>query len=143
DWNALTSEPSSRLGEVGTNRLNRDLDDVQAGISGLQKLPHYNQGRVYRGEGGNIDKYRVGDLVSYQKFLSTSKTYSDSFAPGKNITIVIDDIRTGRDVQLISNQDQEREVLFPPYAKFVVTRVEDRRRAGGQYQGIWVYMNEI
>ncbi|WP_181464880.1 eCIS core domain-containing protein [Herbaspirillum rubrisubalbicans] len=143
DWNALTSEPSSRLGEVGTNLLNRDLDDVQAGISGLQKLPHYNQGRVYRGEGGNIDKYRVGDLVSYQKFLSTSKTYSDSFAPGKNITIVIDDIRTGRDVQLISNQDQEREVLFPPYAKFVVTRVEDRRRAGGQYQGIWVYMNEI
>lgn len=142
-WNSLMSRPRDRLGEVGANSLNNDLEDIAAGISGVQNLPVYNQGRVYRGESGDIDDYRVGDVVNFQKFLSTGKSYEDSFAPGAEITIIIDNIRTGVDVQLLSNQDQEREVLFPPYARFVVTRVEDRRRAGGTYGGVWVYMNEI
>ncbi|ALQ09371.1 hypothetical protein D172_015660 [Pseudoalteromonas sp. Bsw20308] len=143
DWNALTSNPRSRLADVGTDNLDDNIEDLEAGVSGLQNLPVYNQGRVYRGEGGGINKYRIGDLVNFQKFLSTAKSYEDSFSPGSNITIVIDNILTGKDIQLLSKQDQEREVLFPPYARFVVTRVEDKRNSGGDYNSIWVYMNEI
>ncbi len=142
-WNKIVSNPRALLANIGTRELNKLEDDVQAGISGLQKLPVYNQGRVYRGENGKLGDYRVGDLVSFKKFLSTAKSYQDSFAPSSKVTIVIDNIRTGRDIQLLSHQDQEREVLFPPYARFVVTRVEDRRKAGGDYESIWVYMNEI
>lgn len=116
------------LGDL--NQLERWGDTIQLLVSGLEKLPPYTGGPVYRG--GSGDGYRVGQIIHFQQFVSTSKTVTSSFAnrPGK-AGFVIDNHRRGKDIMALSEysrkgfEQMEGEVLFPPGCRFVVKRVDD------------------
>lgn len=119
--NALTNDP-----EKG-GRGNLMLNASSLTAEGLRKLPVYG-GTTYRGcnsrEVGGLDGATVGKTLSYSKFLSTGKIPIESYIDKFSAVMVIRELKTGRDIMDISKEgDREREVLFPPGASFVTTRV--------------------
>lgn len=121
-------------------------------------IPVYGQ-RVFRGVPGQVagnapaiqtevDNFQPGTVISDGVLWSASKSLKDIprniYRPNRNqILFVIDDISTGKDVQLLADQHwHQREVLFPPYARFVVTNVDNTlnpQRTGNMI----VYLKEI
>lgn len=121
-------------------------------------IPVYGQ-RVFRGVPGQVagnapaiqtevDNFQPGTVISDGVLWSASKSLKDIprniYRPNRNqILFVIDDISTGKDVQLLADQHwHQREVLFPPYARFVVTHVDNTlnpQRTGNMI----VYLKEI
>jgi hypothetical protein len=153
----------ARLGGPGSTAL---LNKIHAANSALDQLPVYD-GPVFRGTGGAalanpaaranaLAAFTVGNVVTPEShmgsgFLSTAKTIGDSFIAAADYAIVIDGVQTGRDIQLLSVNAHEREVLFEPNARFVVQRVEDTLGPAPIGMGphvyttgnLWIYLKEI
>lgn len=128
---------------------------IQAAVAGLRKLPVY-PAPVYSGQRNDLKDrpedamriFAVGTLHPQQNFLSTSKGIDTSYITrnGPGVAWVIEHIRTGRDISYLSRHFEEKEVLFPPGARLLVTRVEDRTDPGrfpGGHGKVWVFMDEV
>ncbi len=115
---------------------------MKVAVAGLRRLP-VHRGTVYNGQpltfprlfNGLYDmtvvnnyarNYPIGKIIRYDNFFSTAKNAATSFLSKDthNLAWVIDHIRTGRDIQPISDHTPEEEVLFPPGAKFMVQSVD-------------------
>lgn len=104
---------------------------IKAAISGLQRLPAFG-GTVYHGrpfdatKGDAMDTIRanfpIGRVVRHDNFLSAAKTFGSSFGikGGYDLVWEISDLKTGRDIQPISTNFGEEEVLFPPGVRLMV-----------------------
>lgn len=117
---------------------------MKAAVSGLNRLPPFS-GTVYNGQplplialgpGGtylldqvqayaNIN-YFPGRQIRQDTFFSTARSIGASFISKAthNLAWVIESVRTGRDIQPISDKPGEEEVLFPPGARFMVQWVD-------------------
>lgn len=93
--------------------------------SALDKMPPY-EGVVYRHDDFNgytdfLDIHKVGEIVHYSSFLSSSK-FVDRYPEGR-VQLTIQS-KSGRDMSWISYSkfypENEEEVLFPPITKFLV-----------------------
>jgi hypothetical protein len=107
--NYRTVNPLLRVGTIA------ELERSAATITGLQHAlagaPQYS-GLVYRGttlSGEQISRYRPGERVVEQAFMSTSADPAKEF--GGNTRFVIHS-QTGRDVSRWSTHSGEREVLY-------------------------------
>jgi len=126
----------------GVATLKFTLPMLKAMTSGLEMLPVYagdawrgaetgeglhNKPLVERQDGAQRFGFQVGAIISYSYTLSTSKSIDASYLTRKNecdYGYRIIDIKTGRDVELLSNSEEEEEVLFPPGSRFVITAVD-------------------
>ncbi|MGM9512973.1 eCIS core domain-containing protein [Roseateles sp. DB2] len=172
-WHALmgasNTTPQQQLALLVTDMARtRSVDAAHAAKGGLQRLPVYG-GPAFRGTNGHpfqtvanrdaaLQIFSVGNVVNSEVqlgggFLSAAKKVGDSFIQAQDYAFVIDGIKTGHDIQLLSQHGNEREILFEPAARFVVTRVEDRLtptpvgppNPAHAYNGgnLWIYLHEI
>jgi hypothetical protein len=155
EWMKLLEK--RELGGTGPTSLRRKLPKILMAVSGLRHLPVYNQGPVYCGKDYELSsradvaaarrRFRRHQVEHADSFLSTAKSYGASFAATKNgydVCWVITGIRTGHDIQLLSLNDQEEEVLFPPGATFVITRVvDDTQNTAGRPLKLMVHLTEV
>ena len=145
------------FGPTNGGSLSMLLPKLEMAASGLDKLPVY-QGTVYCGKSADyanktpkqmqsiLKNYPVGKLFNADSFMSTAKSYAWCFAATKaahDICWVINNVRTGRDIQLVSTNDQEEEVLFAPGAHFVITRVQNDVHTGGVPAKLMIYLDEV
>jgi hypothetical protein len=133
---------------------------IKAAISGLNKIKPYKD-TVYNGQQGptGVDRsdpvavqhwinanYPLGRVMPQPNFLSSAKSVGASFISkaGHDIAWVISNLKTGRDIQPISTNDGEEEVLFPPGAKLLVTKVENKLNDLDPSQAkLWVHLTEV
>lgn len=129
---------------VGEKSVQEQAWVMKAAVSGLNRLPPYN-GTVYNGQplplialgpGGTylLDQvqayvnfnYFPGRQIRQDTFFSTARSIGASFISKAthNLAWVIENVRTGRDIQPISDKPGEEEVLFPPGARFMVQWVD-------------------
>ena len=150
---ALSSLDTSSPG--ASDKLVKLAPRIEAAVSGLRKLP-VAAGPVYSGARGDlvgqpalaIAQYPVGMVWTQDNFLSTAKTVADSFITKAEYGVAyeITRLRTGRDIQMLSTNFGEQEVLFPPGARFIVLEVTDRSNLvadPGGYGKVWVRMVEL
>lgn len=107
---------------------------------GLGKLPPY-KGIVYRGTSltrKQQAQYIPGAIVQDAGFVSAACSNFGAFAGNTQYVI---QSHQGVDVDKISANEGEKEVLFAPNTKFKVTGVE--RENLGSYSQLTVYMEEI
>jgi hypothetical protein len=93
---------------------------IQSADRGLAALPNY-EGRVYRGAElppHIIAKYEPGQTVTEEAFTSTSYETKSKF--DGNVVFEIQS-RTGKLVEFLSEFSHEKEVLFRPGTKLLVT----------------------
>lgn len=136
-------------------KLPRIAPQIQAAVTGLHKLPAY-RGPVYSGQRNDLKGrpqeamriFAVGTMHPQSNFLSTSKAIDSSYitrdAPG--VAWVIEHVRTGRDISYLSKHFEEKEVLFAPGARLMVTHVEDRTDGARFPDGhgkVWVFFDEL
>jgi hypothetical protein len=130
--------------EMNSALRNRDKDamkDFGDGIKladkGLAKMPTH-QGWVHRGveslPADVLAKYVPGVVVTEEAFTSTSQAEDSAFTGQVKFKIKS---KTGRDVQALSRVEKEKEVLFRPGTKFLVT---DKERDG---DAIVITMEEV
>ncbi|WP_163867445.1 Fic family protein [Myxococcus eversor] len=111
----------------------RQVHDVVRGVEGLP----VHEGWVYRREevaDQEEDKKVIGEVVSPGVLWSSSLSprFNTQFdRAGKGVIYAIHSLFTGRDVQLLAGQLKwfQREVVFPPYARFVVEDVQPHGNA--------------
>jgi hypothetical protein len=132
---------------------------IKAAISGLNKIKPYT-GQVYNGQKGPaVDRsnpvavqqwidanYPLGKVEAQPNFLSSAKSAAASFISkaGYDIACIISNVKTGRDIQPISTNDGEEEVLFPPGAKLLVTKVENKLSdPDPNNRKLWVHYSEV
>ena len=126
--NAATRGDAAKLAKWG--------DTAELLISGLEKLPAFSGGPVYRGDANR--GFAVGKIIHYQEFVSTAKTVKSSFINKSGMAwathaVVIENHKSGKDIMAMSDyssktlEKMEGEILFPPGVRFVVKRVEDWR----------------
>lgn len=133
-----------RNGDIDT--LESYRGHIRVTTSGLNQLPAY-EGRVYR----HVDpespeelemilaKYKGGTVVTERQFLSTSKKRTGA----TDILFVITS-RSGRDVEKISANPEEAEVLFGPGARFEVVGDPVRVPIGDQGRYRWeITLDEV
>lgn len=165
-YSSLFSAPTAPISKDGALDNTAKLQmttRVRALTSGLRMLPVFH-GTVYTG----LPSQQIPDVATLQqaeRHYSPGKIYApkSAFSTSKSVqfsawiqsserphvAFVIDDIKTGRDIQLISDQPGEREVLFPPSARFVIVRVENdltpRADDPTRFEkgALWVYMREV
>jgi hypothetical protein len=137
-WHQLmggdATTPLAALGAMGGDGARDNAtQQIVAARGGLSQLPVY-AGSAYRGGGGVatqgaatqwLQQMSPGTMYAPHIFLSASKAIGDSFIAPTTVAMVIDDVKTGHDIQLVSQLPREREVLFEPSARFVVTRIEN------------------
>jgi hypothetical protein len=119
---------------------------ISLSVSAVRKMQPYAGGVVYRGENmisgstirANLSKPKaareaawrsaIRGTTQYDQFVSTSKRPYSSYIvkPGKYTAVHITTIKSGVDISAFSNTIYEREVLFPPGARFTVTSVDDK-----------------
>ncbi|WP_218715845.1 ADP-ribosyltransferase [Nocardia sp. No.11] len=132
DIDAIGDYTEEDLGPLGYKQLNAALREGNADATqqakindidtALSKLPNYD-GVVYRGTDLPADviaKYKPGEVITEDAFVSTSRNSSGSF-PG-NVQFEIAS-KTGKDIEQYSripNAADEAEVLFRPGSKFYV-----------------------
>jgi len=142
-------------GRTARQALIEEAPQIQTAISGLRKLPSYANttynGR-YDGQPMNVplfmNTFRVGSVHHEDNFFSTSRNITNQFFTGPNYKInwIINNIKTGVDIRVLSRFHAEDEVLFPPGASFVVNKVEDRSNLAafpGGFGKIWVWVDEL
>ncbi len=151
DYKAMNPAMSRLTTDDVARGLPRNIAKIKMATAGLEKLPVYN-GTVYRGEvKGALDdpkkqtylrRYKPGEVITHNKLLSTAKSLGSDYLTDNDLKVhfVMEGIKTGRDVQLLSEFDGEEEVLFAPGARFVVSRVHDRTDRGN---GLVIYMKEV
>src|SRR5690606_23913398 len=103
----------------------------------LTKMPTH-QGWVHRGvedlPADVLAKYVPGKIVTEEAFTSTSQAEDSAFTGKVKFKILS---KSGRDVQALSRVEAEKEVLFRPGTKFLVT---DKERDG---DSIVITMEEV
>lgn len=153
-WQAVLAGPDTRNTKAdGAVKL---APKIQAAIAGLRKLPVYAGGPVYNAQRSDLAgrpadamrAFAVGTVHPQDNFLSTAKEVDASFIPkaGYGVAWQIERVRTGRDISYLSTNFVEKEVLFPPGARFVVTHVEDRTdtvRFPAGHGKVWVFVQEL
>lgn len=148
---------------IGTLQYN--LPALKGITSGLEKLPAYAGGDVYRGldsTGGKGDDnnkrlhkrtvqertnylgqspYKVGAVQSFNYPLSSSANLQASYIKKDecDIAFVISGVKSGKDIALLSNSPEEDEILFPPGSRFVITKTNP----DGPDGKVYIYMTEI
>lgn len=93
---------------------------IKAMTTGLDRLPSY-KGTVIRYTSlpvAVLEAHRVGEIVTYDAFTSTSKRPDWSWVGSHRF--VIYSAKKGKSVEAFSINPQEQEVLFPPNTKFKV-----------------------
>lgn len=104
-------------------------------ISGLNRLPSYSQGVVYRGVGWwetaiDEEKYLKDYKSYYDKlekngemtfaFMSTTKDIETKFVRCTPFIFRVTQSQNGKDISDISVKPDEKEILFKPFTKFVI-----------------------
>jgi hypothetical protein len=120
---------------------------VKTAASALNRLPEV-KGTVYRG--ANLDaerlaKYKVGEIVAERGFTST--TVNKAMVLGqaaeqqfnKNSMFVIKSAGGGRDVSILSQFPEEKEVLFGPGTEFKVLKNAFDKKIGKNV----IYLQEV
>ncbi len=116
--NGGISRRPSRLGE-NTKMLSKTLDELP---------PH--RGLVFRGISSKNpeEDYVVGEEIEFDRFSSTSTSvkvaYDFAGATGEERVVLILLSNSGRNIMGIRPNKSEREVLFPPGAKFKIIRTK-------------------
>jgi len=93
--------------------------------------------------------FKKGTVHPQNNFFSMSETIDDSFIPkaAYGVAWVISSGHRGKQIDKISTNSGEREVLFAPGSRFVVDRdPEDRtdRNAFPNGHGkVWVWLREV
>jgi hypothetical protein len=111
-------------------------------LSGLNKLPSYDQGLVYRGLGwwetsisqekylanykSYYDKINVGEELSFP-FMSTTKDDTTVFVRCTPVVFRVMKSQNGKDISEVSTRPDEKEVLFRPFSKFKIIQKFTRR----------------
>lgn len=114
---------------VKSQRQRDELDADAAKLSSaLEKLP-VHPGTTYRGTAGGpfLDRYKVGDVVEEQGFLSTSKDegVAGTFFKDKGAFFTIDGA-SGRNMTKYSKMEWQQEVVFDKGSRFKVTGRDER-----------------
>jgi hypothetical protein len=145
-WNPVTTDRRA------SDKLVKLAPKIEAAVSGLRKLP-VALGPVYsaarqdlaREPARAMQQFRPGQIIDQGNFLSSARSVDASFIPkdGYGVAYVINAIKTGRNINVLSTNYGEEEVLFPPGAKLLVTKVEDRSGIPGGHGKVWVYMLEV
>ena len=140
------------------------LPMLEAMHSALEKLPPY-AGKVYSGRKSGSDLKKLDDAgrlayakkhfadgknVTYSYPLSAAKTVDASFivkqTATSDVALVIDGIKSGKEVEYVSNKPGEQEVLFPQGARFEVVGTSAQpppEHAGTETNDkLWVFMRE-
>lgn len=139
----------------GADRMGTMAPMLKAAISGLQRLPVHT-GTVYNGQRFSasapnavllaFNMYPMGSVIRQDNFLSAAKSFGASFGskPDYDLVWVISHLKTGRDIQPISTNFGEEEVLFAPGARFMVQSVQRIADPLDPMDGkILVHMREI
>ncbi|MGI2112291.1 eCIS core domain-containing protein [Shewanella frigidimarina] len=159
-WQSFLNSPSVSMmllpdGRTARQALIEEVPQIQTAISGLRKLPHYTNptyNAQYKGAPMNVplfmNTFRVGSVHHKDNFFSSSRNNTNIFFTGLSYKInwTINKLKTGVDVRILSKYHTEDEVLFPPGASFVVTKVEDRSNLAafpGGFGKIWVWVDEL
>ncbi|ASZ13457.1 DUF4157 domain-containing protein [Chitinophaga pendula] len=124
--------------EVGDQEV---FKTVQGAIRGLEALPVY-EGWVYRQE-KDVQNFVPGEVISPGTLWSAARAprFGAQFdRQGSGTLYIINSMYTGKDVQLLAGKLKwyQREVLFPPYVRFVV---EHRQQHGNN--GIAYILKEL
>lgn len=144
------------------------LPMIQAMHSALEQLPAYTASDVYSGrKSGNptgpltgktdneriafaARNFKVGSIISYSYPLSTAKDVDSSYIvlPGYDVCLQIQQpVRTGRDIEYLSNKPNEKEVLFPQGVRFKVISVQPQPPGPAQrvtnVGKLWVVVQEV
>jgi hypothetical protein len=109
-------------------------EDIDMAVSGLERLPPF-EGKTYRGlnlPDDVIDSISEGGDWEEKGFTSTTKTATTRY-PG-NVVFVVNGKGTGRDISAFEKYKND-EVLYPPGAKFKVTRKRQVDKLG---QKFWI-----
>jgi hypothetical protein len=128
--------------------------------SGLAKLPVYT-GSVFRVSASNqnligqseavrqnylAQNYPRGALQSQRYPMSTAKTLESQFIKtnyaAMDVVWEITNIKSGRDIQVISDKFGEEEVLFQPGSRLVVSEVFTQNPYKPDDKHIWIRMQE-
>jgi hypothetical protein len=146
-FTSLARNPFKHLNAIGGAKQLEEVERLEALDSGLDQLPPA-QGPVYFGYPGltaknlntHLGRYSPGNIISFQRNVSSSRTVRDNHWIGpNNLCFIVENFTSGRDVQMLSRNSGEREVLFPIDTSFVVTRVEDTY---GENQQLTIHLNE-
>ncbi len=111
---------------------------IEVAKSGLRQLPSF-KGTVFRGttlSPEQLAKYEPGKIVTEDAFTSTSIDKSAAFSG--NTEFYIDSVK-GKDISILSDYPNEKEILFKPYTKFEVLKVITDENTGNKI----IIMNEI
>jgi hypothetical protein len=148
------------------------LPIVQALNSALERLPAYSAGPVFSGRKSSASyrasglttktdperteyaakQYAVGSVISYDYPLSSAKDVASSFINSPNdydVALLIQQpLKTGRDIEYLSNKVNEREVLFPQGVRFRVVAADPQPPGGVTVDAttqnkLWVTVKEI
>lgn len=136
-------------GKTPLSTLQYTAPMIKALTSGLSKLPVWKKPPVFRGAESHADvkamssvarqqwaakqNYVVGRVMTQPFPMSTSKTIDASFfvkKAGFDIGWQIDEVKTGVDIQWLSNSPEEEEVLFPPGARLEITAIDTTHDKG-------------
>eukprot|EP01084_Bolivina_argentea_P309002 534444_1 len=101
-------------------------------LSGLNKLPFVWE-NLYRGISSdtlkkNLDKYKVGAILRWDSFSSTSCDLSvaEDYAEETGTIFEIEHGFRGRDIELFSAYPTEKEILFSISSHFIITKIYKR-----------------
>lgn len=96
-------------------------------VQALDKLPNYQGIAIRRIESHKIDlsKFQVGSIISFAGFSSSTYGSDDVFST-RPIRLVIDS-KTGKKIDDIAINPDEKEILFSKDTQFFVANVEYRR----------------
>ena len=142
-------------GKMAADKLTKLAPTMRAAVSGLAKLPAFNQdcyGAQRMDLAGKPDLamrlFKKGTVHSQDNFLSMGETIVDSFIPkaGYGVAWVILAGHRGKQVDKLSTNPGELEVLFAPGSRFIVDRDPDDRSAvpgPPGYGKVWVWLREI
>ena len=140
---ALTT--SGALDRTHTRQLKVEaLQHVRQAMTGLNKLPDF-AGTCYRGlkvtDEDRQRDYRQGSYVTFPSLTSTSKdrAVSNSWAQTPvpemvGVLLVLSGVTHGKDIESISTNEVEREVLLLAGTRFVVTEAPTQLSSNG----VWV-----
>lgn len=135
---------------------------LQAISSGLTKLPLYT-GKVYRLDSTSTPlltmslkerqryaaRYKVGSIQTQNYPMSTAKSLDSQFAktnynnPAFSVVFEIENIKTGHDIQFVSDKVNEEEVLFAPGSRLQVISVSPHNPDDPGDKHIWVKLQEV
>ena len=119
------------------SELNNYENELKNNIhNGLNKLPNYTKptyrqiGFDFQGEkvyNEFISKHRIGEIINYNQFTSTSKNYGDYEVTDKLKVEIVIDGKTGKDIRGFAGIKEENEILFDYDVDFKVIKKDKNK----------------